>query len=435
MKSFEQDFLPGALEIQETPPSPAGRTVLWLLLTLFCAGVLWASFGEVDIVVTAPGRIIPSGQVKVVQAPEAGLVSAIHVVDGQYVEEGEALLGLDDTYTDADSTRTLEQLNHTSVEIGWRKLLERWLEKGAFGVAGDSYESKEDDYIFRQKQREIRARYLSLEEELGANQAEQDAVMAEWDRTQSTLNILEERVAAYRALMDKQNGAKIQYLEMLQQQTDMAKSLPIFTSRQRQLSSSAEALKAQRQAMINELRNQNLLALAQLQGEKASIEQEYRKAARRHGLQLVRAPVSGAVQELAVHTVGGVVQSAQTLMKIVPDGAIIEVEALLRNQDIGFVQEGQPSVVKIDAYNFTKYGLLDAFVANISNDAIEDQQLGWAFKIRLQLKSEELAVGNKWVKVVPGMSVVAEIKTGKRRLIEFFLSPLLRYKQESIRER
>jgi hemolysin D len=309
------------------------------------------------------------------------------------------------------------------------------MEKGAFGVAGDSYESKEDDYIFRLKQREIRARYLSLEEELGANQAEQDAVMAEWDRTQSTLKILEERVAAYRALMNKQNGAKIQYLELLQQQTDMAKSLPIFTSHHRQLSSSAEALKAQREAMFSEIRNQNLLALAQLLGEKTSLEQEYRKAARRHGLQLVRAPVSGAVQELAVHTVGGVVQSAQPLMKIVPDGAIIEVEALLRNQDIGFVQEGQPSVVKIDAYNFTKYGLLDAFVANISNDAIEDQQLGWAFKIRLQLKSEQLAVGNKWVKVVPGMSVVAEIKTGKRRLIEFFLSPLLRYKQESIRER
>ena len=177
------------------------------------------------------------------------------------------------------------------------------------------------------------------------------------------------------------------------------------------------------------------MELARLDSERGALLQELRKA-NQHKTQLVlNAPVTGTVQELVTHTVGGVVSPAQKLMTIVPENAKVEVEALLQNKDIGFVNAGQQAEVKIETFNFTKYGLIDANILNVSNDAVEDQQLGWVFKMRLKLDQENIAVEDKLVRLTPGMSVTVEIKTGKRRLIEFFLSPLLRYKQESVRER
>ena len=141
------------------------------------------------------------------------------------------------------------------------------------------------------------------------------------------------------------------------------------------------------------------------------------------------------VQQLAIHTIGGVVTPAQELMKVVPQNATVEVEALVQNKDIGFISQGQTAEVKVDTFNFTKYGVIDAEVINITQDAVADENLGWVFQMRLKLDKNSVDVNEKPIKLSPGMSIMAEVKTGKRRLIEFFLSPLLRYKQESIRER
>jgi hemolysin D len=438
----QRQFLPAALEVQETPPSPTGHWLLWLLLSLFIIGVLWACFGKVDIVVTAPGRIVPSGQVKQVQAPQAGTIAAILVGEGERVEVGQPLVRLDPTYADADDQRIRNQLDDVALQAYWREALEDWLAGGMDNTIGISPKTGLDPAdqaralaLYRQHRHEMSARMLSLDKELAANQAEQATVRAERDRAQATLAILIERVAAYKALLDQQYGARVQYLEMLQQQTDLERSIPVLQSREHQLRESASAIIARREAAASELRKQNLMELARLDSERRTLAQDSRKAQQHQQQQLLSAPVTGTVQELAVHTVGGVVSPAQELMKIVPENATIEVEALLQNKDIGFIHEGQLAEVKVDTFNFTKYGLIDAEVVDISNDAVEDQQLGWVFKMRLTLDRDSIAVEEKLVKLSPGMAITAEIKTGKRRLIEFFLSPLLRYKQESVRER
>jgi hemolysin D len=247
--------------------------------------------------------------------------------------------------------------------------------------------------------------------------------------------VLVQRVGAYKTLLEQQYGAKVQYLEMLQQQTELERTIPVLDSRLRQIRETAAVISARIEASLGERRKQNFMELARLDSERAVLEQESRKA-RQHRRQLsLTAPVTGAVQELAVHTVGAVVTPAQQLLKIVPEGATVEVEALLQNRDIGFVNEGQLAEVKIDTFNFTKYGLIEAELVNISNDAVEDQQLGWVFRLQLKLHEDSLAIGDRQVQLSPGMAVTAEIRTGKRRLIEFFLSPLLRYRQESVRER
>ena len=435
-------FLPAALEVQETPPSPLGRALLWLLLALFATAIAWACLGRVDIVVTATGRVVPTGQVKQVQAPELGTVAALLVGEGDVVAAGQALLRLDPAYVEADRVQLREQLNDIAVQATWRGALEQWLADGAPRAAPDklpprfaAVDQVKADTLYRQHRLEISASLEVLARELAANRAERATLQAERDGVRSTLQVLAQRVAAYKTLVDQRYGARVQYLEMLQQQTELEKRLPVLRSRQAALAESAAAISARIQADLGDIRKGNLLTLAQLDSERSRLQQDANKVARRQQQLQVNAPVAGTVQELAVHTVGAVVSPAQELMKIVPAGVGVEVEALLHNRDVGFVNEGQRAVVKVDTFNFTQYGLLAARVLDISNDAVEDPSLGWVFRIRLLLDKDWLAVEGKQVRLSPGMAVTAEVRTGQRRLIEFFLSPLLRYQQESVRER
>ena len=442
LSRVQWDFLPAALEVQETPPSPAGCWLIWILTLLFTIALLWATLGEIDIVVSAPGRIIPSGQVKVVQAPETGAVVAIHVSEGERVEAGQALIRLDSTYADADSLRIRGQLADVRLRASWRAALERWLAQGRGEVvpiripaAASPADRARAKALYMQQRAELDARLDALEKERDAALAGRAVNHAEEDKVQATLAILQERVAAHKSLLEKQYGARARYLEMLQAETELQNSIPVLAAQARQLEENAAALNARIQAALGEQRSTNLMELARLEAEERVLQQELRKAGQRQKQQVISAPVTGTVQQLATHTVGGVVTPAQELMKIVPEGVAIEVEAMLQNRDVGFVHEGQFAEVKIDTFNFTRYGIIDAKVADISDDAMQDERLGWVFKMRLLLEQDRIAIEEKMVRLSPGMSVTAEVRTGKRRLIEFFLSPLLRYKNESIRER
>ena len=150
---------------------------------------------------------------------------------------------------------------------------------------------------------------------------------------------------------------------------------------------------------------------------------------------MLYAPVAGRVQELAVNTVGGVVTEAQQLMLVVPDEEQLEVVVFLENKDIGFVHEGMSSEIKIHTFPFTKYGVIDAEVTTVSDDATVDEQRGLIYRMQLRMAKNTLWVEGKEVKLQPGMAVTAEVQTGERRIMEFFLAPLLRAKSESIRER
>lgn len=442
LATTQRQFLPAALEIQDTPPSPAGRWLSFSLMALFSIGILWACFGEVDIVVTAPGRVIPSGQVKIIQPLETGTVKRIHVRDGDTVQQGQPLISLDTTYAGADNQRIHQQLTDLSLQVSWREALEYWLALNRqqetdlqFSVNASQQQQQKARQLYAQQRDELKARLNGLHKEQAAAEAELATVAAELNRVELALPILNEQVKAYKYLYDKQYGAKVQYLQIKQQQVELEKSIPILESRRRQFKETAASLESRTQSVLLEQRKNNLLELERLTNEIAVLEQDAIKAQQRERQQILIAPVSGTVQQLAIHTIGGVVTPAQELMKIVPKQAHMEIEALVQNKDIGFINAGQVAEVKVDTFNFTKYGVIDAEVKHIANDAIADEHLGWVFPMRLLLQKESIAIENKTVRLSPGMSITAEVKTGKRRLIEFFLSPLLRYRQESVRER
>ena len=230
-------------------------------------------------------------------------------------------------------------------------------------------------------------------------------------------------------------SAEQTWLELEEQRIEQQQELAALKSRTDQVEASIREAREQRVALDAEFRGRLLTKLAETERRIDQLQQERVKASQRRDLKRMTAPVGGVVQQLAVHTIGGVVTPAQELMKIVPESESLEVEAWVLNKDIGFVQEGQAAEVKIETFPFTRYGTIDAEMLDVSNDAITDEHKGLVYAARVLMKDSVIRVGEKLVNLTPGMAVTVEVKTGKRRLIEFILSPLLRYKSESLGER
>ncbi|OGT88686.1 MAG: hypothetical protein A2286_08720 [Gammaproteobacteria bacterium RIFOXYA12_FULL_61_12] len=229
--------------------------------------------------------------------------------------------------------------------------------------------------------------------------------------------------------------AEQQYLESEQQRLETGHDLRALEKKAEELQKGIQQVEARIDHEQKDFRRQTLEQRQEAERRLNAARQERQKADTRHRAMTLTAPVAGRVQQLAVHSIGAVVTPAQALLVIVPEQRQLEVEALLLNKDIGFVQEGQPAEVKVEAFNFTRYGVIPAQVTGISGDAVQDEKLGWVYKARIALERTHIDIEGKKVELSPGMTVTAEIKTGERRIIEYFLSPLLKGLDESVRER
>ncbi len=452
-------FMPAVLEIQETPPSPIGRAIIWTIMLLFVLTLVWGYFGKLDVVAVAPGKIIPSDRVKTIQPLEIGKINTIHVKEGQYVQEGDVLITLDTTATEADATRFEQQLYSLGLQktrnTEFQKILDtgdsrsnEWLQN-SLSEFNDVYDSHNQNNEQAFSKNEVNNQHQLLVEqineydhrketllnELEKRQSEKQSIKATVIKLERTLPLITERVDSLKKLMKKDLVARDQFLSLEQERIEQEQDLQALKAQHREIIASINEINSQLKTLKAEVQKTNLQELNETSIQISSIEQELIKANKRNHQQVIYSPINGTVQQLAVHTIGGVVTPAQELMLIVPEQSVLEVEALVLNKDIGFIEEGQVAEVKIDTFNFTKYGTIDAEVINLSNDAISDENLGLVYMAKILIHKTKMQVNNKLVNLTPGMSVNVEIKTGKRRVIEYFLSPLLRYKQESIRER
>ncbi|RLA17719.1 MAG: HlyD family type I secretion periplasmic adaptor subunit [Gammaproteobacteria bacterium] len=437
----EHEFLPAALEVQETPPSPIGRTISWVIMLFFITAVGWATWGEIDIIVASQGRIIASGHTKIIQPLEIGIVKKIYVEEGQMVSEGDRLVELESDKAMADKQRIEDELITLAQEIIRLQRLVDWVDS----VVDDEPLSSEEktmaalsnlqrQLLFSQWN-EFRSRITTLKHEKKKHRSERNSINQQVKKYQAILPIVRSRAAKMKRLNKKSFVSEEEYLEMEQQRLEMVHDLKASQQQSLELQAAVQEVDSQIEQVKKQFKSRMLVGLQESQQRQKALEQEKIKAATHLKAQLLKAPVSGVVQQLVIHTEGGVVTSAQQLMVIVPIQAGLEVEAMVANKDIGFIEEGQQAEVKIDAFPFTKYGLIDGTLAHLSNDAIADEELGMVYKAQVKLKKSHIQVEGRQVNLSPGMTVVVEIKTGKRRVIEYFLSPLLRYKQESIRER
>ncbi|MBB5320133.1 HlyD family type I secretion periplasmic adaptor subunit [Marinobacter oulmenensis] len=436
------EFMPAAIEIEKTPASPIGRTVLYAIMLLFALAILWAIFGKIDIVAVAQGKVVPGERVKVIQPLETAVIERIHVEEGQTVKAGDPLITLNTSVTEADVRRFRREWQGAALKRIRLTALANW-----FASSSDRALTLESDdpslapfleehrELLSQEVAELQANLRNIQQESDRLAAEKKMVQAEAMKNRRLLEVLNERVAAYNELQQNGTGSRMDYLEVKQEQIEVEQNVSVQLARIDQLKASIQANASKREMTISERYKLTLQELQELTVQEVALREELLKAEQRSRNYLLKAPLNGKVQELAVTTIGGVVTPAQEIMKIVPEESTVEVEARFLNKDIGFIHPGQPAEIKVDTFNFTKYGVVDAELSDISGDAIQDEQLGLVYKARLVPSDSALQVGERLVSLAPGMTVTAEVKTGQRRVIEFFLSPLLRYQEDSLRER
>ncbi len=436
----EAAFLPAALELQETPVSPVPRIVAWLLIAFAFIALLWAGFGHIDVVAVAQGRIVPNAGSKLIQPIDTAAVKAIHVVDGQAVKAGQVLVELDATSAQADSVRTGNDLSTAKLQAARARGLLTALTDGRTprlappaGIAVERI--AQEQRLLDGQYAEYQARIARIDAEIARREAEYRSTGEVVRKLEQTVPIARKRAEDYKGLVDKNFISKHGYLEKEQIRIEQEADLQTQRSRLKELAAAIDEAKGQRNSAVAETRRLALDTLNEAEQKATSFGQELVKADTRGKLMTLTAPVDGTVQQLAVRTVGGVVTEAQVLMVIVPQDDALEVEAFLENKDIGFVNAGQAAEVKVETFPFTRYGTIPASLVHVSRDAINDEKRGPIYSARARLQRATMQVEDKTVNLSAGMAVSLEVKTGKRRVIEYFLSPLLQRGSESLRER
>jgi hemolysin D len=429
------EFLPAVLEIQQAPPSPIGRAILWTIMAVFASAVLWANLGWIDIVATAQGKIIPSGYSKVIQPYEAGVIAAIHVQNGQLVKRGDVLIELDPTLNRADHDRASNEYRAAKVDAARLRAL----------ISGRSiFEAPPDgdpQYILLQRQllrdqvAEYQARAASAKHLIDQRKAGLDQTRENISRLEATVPMEAERADAYKRLLDHEAVTKMDFLQAEGQRIDKTQELAGQRKKLMQDQSAfAEAEKNYR-VLVSEFQQSKQMELSTIETKVASLVQEVTKAGQKADLQRLTSPIDGVVQQVAVHTVGGVVTPAQELLIVVPQDHPVEVEAQVENKDVGFVKNGQVVEIKVETFPFTLYGTIPGTVVSVSDDAAPIEKVGLVYPTRVSIDRSTMQVEGKQVNLSPGMAVTVEIKTGQRRVIEYLLSPLLKSVKESLRER
>ncbi len=434
VRTAEMAFLPAALEVAVTPPLPASRAIAWSIMLLFLVTVAWASVARVDVVGVANGKIVPLGQVKHVQPFETAIVQAINVHEGQTVARNEVLVELDAAAPRADLNNLLEQRAQVADEQTRLNALLR-----GFGTEATSPEARTQHHPTLQLRiannyRSFAAERQALDDESRRNRAERRSIEASLAQANATLPLLAERADALRQLHEKSVGPRLAWLELEERRTERDYERAILATQLQVNDASFAQLAQRRVALVARTDSQWRSELAEVTTRASVLDHEISKARARVDRFKLRAPVSGTVQQLAVNTVGGVVSTAETLMLLVPSGAL-GVEAWVENKDIGFVTVGQSAKIKIETFPFTRYGSIQGHIETLSLDAVSSPERGLTYLAQVSMAQSTLDVNGRPVKLSAGMAVSVEVNLGRRRVTEFLLAPLLRYRDEGLGER
>lgn len=437
----EREFLPSALALRDTPVHPAPRMLMGSIIALLVIAMGWACLGKVDVIATAPGKIIPSGNIKTIQSQDTATVRAIHVVDGQHVKRGDLLIDLDATNALADAASAQAQLYATRDEIARAHAMLDAID-GHHTPSLDANPALGSSSALAMERQVLLgeyADYTSNRSKMQADIAQANASLHEIDdeiqKLEGTLPLEERKESDYAALIKNGYVGMHDYYAEQQAVIQMKQDLAAQRAKRSETQAAVEAASRKREAYIADVRRTWLEKIHDDQQKVHGLIQDLVKARQQQKLMHLTAPVDGTVQQLSIHTVGGVVTSAQTLLTIVPDSRAMLVEAIVNNQDIGFVHEGQPAEVKIETFPFTRYGTLHGTVVQVSNDARQDDKLGLIFTAQIALPRGTMQIEGKQIHLTPGMAVTAEIKTGRRRIINYMLSPLIQHADESLHER
>ncbi|MGA1802214.1 HlyD family type I secretion periplasmic adaptor subunit [Rhizobium sp. HT1-10] len=472
----DNEFLPAALEILETPASPTRTAFIWFICILCSATILWSYFGTFDIVSTAQGKIQPTGRVKIIQALEMGKTRSVPVTNGSEVKAGDILVELDATELQSDELAASSSLASYRGELVRRNAVlavaAKWQTDGIWNsdrlIANDPLPFADGTPVtIRNREQLIYAADLSqLDTSL-------DNLAAQRQQQQATINrltgaiaahrlliaTLAERVAMRSSLMTSAAGSRAGLIDAMEgqqkEESDLAEQLgQLEEARAAFVVATTEGNKTLRAFIAD-----NVVKEGDASRQVDQLEQQLVKAEARREAMTIKSPIDGVVQTSAITTIGQVVSAGTELMRVVPKGAALEIEAYIPNSDIGFVSVGQEAVIKVEAFPFTRYGIISGHVTEVGTDAIPEpdaqalegqpakelQSLipignvqrvqNLVFPVTIRPDVSTINVDGKTLPLSSGMATTVEIKTGKRRILEYLFSPLAEITSEAMQER
>ena len=457
MDATDREFLPSALEILDSPPSPIRVASIWFIATAVASALAWSWFGRLEIHAVAQGRVQPSGRSKIVQPLDTGRIMSIHVENGQSVQEGALLLTLDPTETTADRTALELELQSSQAEGLRRRValdLAATQTKAVHKIVFPEHIRRNiaarEQLVLEAEMAQLTSTRQSLEAQYDEKIASRDRLIAAIGAREKIVALARERASMREALQDRGSLSRAMVIEVMQQYESQLAQLLTERGQLVEVEALLKTLGRRLEEALAQFIAEQTQKLLEAERRISKTEQELIKADARQKRSQIRAPIGGIIQQISVTTVGQVVAGGQPLLTIVPHDTPLEVEALVLNKDIGFVREGQRVVVKIEAFPFTRYGLIEGQIRKISREAIdliEAQSQGdpkiltqiqgpsaatasqryrnLVFAISISLSRQSLTIEGAVVPLTPGMSVTAEISTGSRRVLDFVLSPLV----------
>ncbi|MDH1126942.1 HlyD family type I secretion periplasmic adaptor subunit [Enterobacter sp. GD03975] len=440
----EREFLPAHLELTETPVSAAPKVVVRLIMLFALIALVWSIIGQVEIVATSAGKTIPSGHSKTIQPLETSVIKKILVKDGDKVNKGDLLIELAGIGSDSDYNQTMRQLSAATLASVRGQALLQGLEKHTLPDIQQSDISTLPitDTELAEARRLVQNQYQTwfaqdeqMQTVLQQRNAELRATRSQIVKLQNVGRIEKQRLHDFEKLQQKNY---LSQHELYQQQSKTIENDQDLASQKEQLQQIEESIhQVEKERLVNlqTLKRDTLDSLRQANEDIQQLKEQLEKTRQRQAWMSLTSPVAGLVQQLAFHNEGGVVMEGQAIMLIAPQDDKIDVEAMVENKDIGFVKAGQSVVVKIESFPYTRYGYLTGTVKHVSFDAIEDEKRGLLFSARISLDQDHINVEGTDIPLNAGMNVTAEIKTGKRRVIDYLLSPLQTTLDKSFTER
>ena len=450
----ELDFLPAAVEILESPPSKFAHILMLVICLFFIISLLWSWFSFIETEAVATGKVVPVGKVKNIQSLVLGRVEEILVKEGEYVKEGQLLIKLDPTESEVDIQQVTAQLLQN--ELSYARLtllldasnshetgtpnLRQWIRTRGNPTLLQDISPSAEEWVRQQKLLDydflsFLSKDHALLEEIKQKKASINAINAEIRR----LNILDplhkSNEQAIHSLMEQGHVSRVDWLNAKEKQVDFSQQLEVQKSRRVEALATLSASQSEHDSFHKEFRQARMERLNEHSDKIEELKLSFIKAKEHDQNSYITAPVSGTVQQLSVFSDGSVVQPGSTLLNIIPDGSILEIEAMVENKDIGFIQKGMPVDIKFEAFPYTYFGYLKGEVTQISTDSVDAKEMGMVYPVYIKLDRDSLNVNGIEQPIRVGMSVTAELEIGDRRLLEYFMEPFFRYRNETLTER
>lgn len=432
-------FLPAALEVIERPVSPTARLTGRVLMGGFVVLAGWLALGKTDIIASAPGRIVPTGQVQLVQPAEAGVVRRILVQDGDRVKKGQVLVLLDPTVSGAEAAQASKAYESAAFEVARNRAVIAALDGGSFKfippAGADAATVETQRALAMARLADVRATIRAAAAGNAVASADIASARAQVSKLDQSIPLLDQQIAANEKLLASGYVSKLRVLEMRRQRIAEAGDRDIARAAIARAAAQAGGATSSMTKARTDVRATLYDELVKATAEMRLRGEEVVKARQRSTFQALRAPVTGIVGQLAVHTEGGIVEPAKPIMTVVPSDGRMIAEVKLLNRDAGFVSPGQKVAMKLDAFPFSRYGTVPGHVIGVSPDAVADDKMGLVYVVRIALERTLIDRRDRMVALTPGMTATADIVTGKRSFLSYLTSPIEETRGNALHER